>query len=56
MTTPDRPGLIQLEDAICAAVEQTQKEWDITIYEAVGVLTVLAARYAHMAIIHDEVD
>jgi hypothetical protein len=54
MTEPDRPGLAQLEEAICNAVAQVQEEWDITVYEAVGVLTVLAARYAHSAIEHHE--
>ncbi len=49
-----RPGLAALETAIEKAIARTQQDWDVSLYEAVGVLTVMATRYAHRAIQHDE--
>lgn len=53
---PDRPGLDALQTAIEDAISKHQQEWDVTIIEAVGVLHILAARYAHKAIDHEEDD
>ncbi len=50
----DRPGEALLDEAIEAAISKALKEWDLTVYEVVGVLTVMAARIAHKAIDHDE--
>lgn len=51
---PDRPAQYQLEDALENTVEHCLKEWDLTSYDVVGVLTVMAARYAHQSIPHEE--
>lgn len=57
-SNPDRPGQCLLDDAICAAILKTRSEWTITSYEVVGVLTMIAARYAHLSVAHvtDEED
>ncbi len=55
---PDRPGQCLLDEAICAAILKTRQEWGLTHYEIVGVLTMIAARYAHLSVAHvtDEED
>ncbi len=50
----ERPGEALLDEAIEAAISKALKEWDLTVYEVVGVLHVMAARIAHRAIDHDD--
>lgn len=52
---PDRPAQVVLDDAICDAITHAMREWNLTAYEVVGVLTIVAARYAHTSISHDDV-
>jgi hypothetical protein len=42
-----------LDDAISDTIKRMKQEWAFTSYEVVGVLHVIAARYAHMTIIHE---
>jgi len=51
-TDPDRPVQMLLDDAVCKAIEEMQAEWCLTAYDVVGVLTTIAARYAHDSILH----
>lgn len=52
----DRPGQVVLDDAICEAIKHARTEWDLTPYEIVGVLTTIAARWAHTSIVHEETE
>ncbi len=54
MTEPDRPGQVVLDDAITAAINAAIEEWDLTSYDVVGVLTIIAARFAHESIVHGD--
>ena len=54
MTDSDRPSQEVLDDAIAAVITRAIREWDYSEYEVVGVLTVMAARYAHLSIVHEE--
>ncbi len=51
---PDRPGQMLLDDLICDAIKQGAREWTLTDYDVVGVLTIIAARIAHKSVTHDE--
>lgn len=51
---PMRPGQAVLDDRIEEAIATVSHEWDLTTYEVVGVLHVMAARYAHRSIQHEE--
>ncbi len=50
---PLRDAQMMLDDAIDTTIERAFKEWDLTVYDVVGVLTVIAARYAHMSCVHE---
>lgn len=53
---PDRPGQVMLDDAICEAIKHARREWSLTPYEIVGVLTTIAARWAHTSIQHEDME
>lgn len=50
----ERPGQFVLDEAIDAAIKKVRHEWGLTHYEIVGVLTIIAARYSHMCVSHDD--
>ncbi len=47
---PTRPGQVVLDDAVCAAIGTAIKEWDLTTYEVIGVLTTIAHRMTYQLI------
>ncbi len=49
---PLRPGQEVLEEAVSNVIGKTMEAWDVTHAEVVGVLTIIAARYAHECIEH----
>jgi hypothetical protein len=50
---PDRPGQVALDDAVCEAIRRALREWDVTYYDVVGVLHMVADRYSHVVIEHE---
>ena len=50
----ERPSQEVLDDAIKDTINRLMKEWDYSAYDIAGVLTIMAARYAHLSIVHDD--
>lgn len=50
----DRPAHEILDDAVTTAIQRVVDEWRLNSYEVVGVLTVIAARFAHLGIDHED--
>lgn len=53
---PLRPGQEVLEEAVSDVIGDIMREWEVTHAEVVGVLTIIAARYAHECIEHSKDD
>ena len=53
---PLRPGQEVLEEAVSDVIGKVMDSWDVTHAEVVGVLTIIAARYAHECIEHKRDD
>ena len=49
-------GTEVLDDAIMKALNQVTKEWDLSTYQAIGVLAVISARLAHKCVEHEETE
>ncbi len=50
----DRPAQEQLMNALDDTIGRLAKEWDFTPCEIIGVLTILAARFAHQTLHEDD--
>jgi hypothetical protein len=47
-------GTEVLDEAITKVINRVVKEWDLSTYQALGVLAVISARLAHRCVEHEE--